>query len=146
MVSVAALMILFGSLAIWALSRSQPKNENEESISQVVATPHATPARSGFGLSSIILLATIAGFLYFLFAAPAGFSESDIETARQKIRDEYAKRPGIEVLEVQLMRKAGDRSTLVGFVRVRGTGTSRELTQDCEALMGDKAEFIWRCK
>jgi hypothetical protein len=72
-----------------------------------------------------------------------GFSDEAISSIKSDIRDEFAKRRGITVEEVQMLRESPRK--LTGFVKVKAPllGT---INKACTATMGDDGRSIWRCE
>lgn len=71
-----------------------------------------------------------------------GFSDADIKTIEQSIRDEFTKRPHATVEEVQMLRESPRQ--LKGFAKIRVPilGT---VNKSCTATMGDDGRSFWQC-
>lgn len=79
---------------------------------------------------------------YFFW--PAGFSDADIERVRQSIRQEYAKKEGITVVDVTMIKKSNRE--LTGFVQLKASAGDDSQTVDCTASMAESGgQYIWRC-
>jgi hypothetical protein len=72
-----------------------------------------------------------------------GFSDEAISAIEDDIRGEFAKRRGITVEEVQMIRESPRK--LTGFAKVKAPllGT---INKACTATMGDDGRSIWRCE
>jgi hypothetical protein len=72
-----------------------------------------------------------------------GFSDEAISSIEGDIRDEFSKRRGITVEEVQMLRESPRK--LTGFVKAKAPllGT---ITKACTATMGDDGRSIWSCQ
>lgn len=85
-----------------------------------------------------------------LIACDSGFSETDIEQTKQDIRSEFEKRPGLTVVDVQMIKESPRK--LVGFVKLKpngipnSLGTLGEVSKDCTATWGENSQYIWRCE
>jgi hypothetical protein len=92
---------------------------------------------AGIVLVSCVLLAFVA------YRQLSGFQPEDIESVVTSIRTEFEKRDGVKVLDVKLIREAGNK--LTGFVKIDVNGFP--IAKPCEATMGDDGEqFVWRCE
>lgn len=78
-----------------------------------------------------------------LAACESGFTEADIEQAKKSIRAEYQKRPGVKVVDVQLIKESSKK--LTGFVKIT-IGGSTVIMYDCTATWGETGQYIWRCQ
>jgi hypothetical protein len=85
-----------------------------------------------------------------LTACESGFSEADIEQTKQDIRSEYEKRPGLTVVDVQMIKESPTK--LTGFVKMKpkglpkSLGTLGEISKSCSATLGENRQYIWRCE
>ena len=93
--------------------------------------------RKAIGLTFLALL---------LAACESGFSQEDIEQAKKSIRTEFEKRPGVKVLDVQLVKESPKK--LTGFAKISTSilGSSVEVMRNCSATMGEDRQYIWRCE
>ena len=87
----------------------------------------------------IIFVLFVAG--YYIVNQMNGFTQPDIDALHKTIKDEFEKRPGVSVTDVQLLRESPRK--LVGFVKLKISG--EEITKSCSATMGDNAQYIWEC-
>ena len=78
-----------------------------------------------------------------LAACESGFTDEDIEQAKKSIRAEYAKKSGVKVVDVQLIKESPRK--LSGFVKFR-IGGSPIIMSDCTATWGENGQYIWRCQ
>lgn len=87
----------------------------------------------------------IAGSAYWFYntaIAPHGFSDEDISNAKDYIRNEFSKRDGITVKDVELIRDGANK--LTGFVKFEFL--SIEASKACSALMDSHTnQYIVRC-
>ncbi len=80
-----------------------------------------------------------------LAACESGFSESDIERTKQDIRSEFEKRPGLIVVDVQMIKESPTK--LTGFVKIQPKGLPKSVGALGEiAKMGENRQYIWRCE
>lgn len=70
-----------------------------------------------------------------------GFTDKDIGNLKQTVRDEFAKRPGVTVTDVTFIKESDKK--LTGFVKFKISDS--EVTSNCNATMGDGAQYIWKC-
>lgn len=88
--------------------------------------------------------------LLMLAACDSGFSEADIEQAKQSIRSEYEKLPGLTVVDVEMIKVSPTK--LTGFVKLKPDGLPKsvgalgEISKECSATMGEHRRYIWQCK
>jgi hypothetical protein len=73
------------------------------------------------------------------------FSEADVERTKETLRQQYAEQPGIQVLEVEMIRETPTR--LTGFIKYRKKifFSEREFSKQCSAVMGQDAQYLVRC-
>lgn len=83
-----------------------------------------------------------AGALAFMFW-PQGFSSADIDRIQGEIREEFAKRLGVQVVSVDLVRR--NRGEAVGFARIR-IAEAEEIAVPCQASMDPSSgRYVWHC-
>jgi len=114
-----------------------------------LATVRLSEIQGGLGMGihegKAILVLVLA-----LTACETGFSESDIEQTKQSIRSEYEKRPGLTVVDVQMIKVSPTK--LTGFVKLKPKGLPKsvgalgEISKECSATMGENRQYIWRCE
>lgn len=91
----------------------------------------------------VVALLTVGFLLYRAIADSTGFTDEDIVAAKDSIRAEFAKRDGVTVNEVELLREGTTK--LTGYARLTIDGS--EVVRACTAVMDDRAaRFIWRCE
>lgn len=90
--------------------------------------------------TAVLLAGAIAAFT---LTACGGFSDADIEACKQSIRDEYSRRGGGEVVDVQMVKESSRK--LSGFIKIK-VPVFGEFTKPCSATMGDDRQYIWRCE
>ena len=71
-----------------------------------------------------------------------GFADEDVAKVKDSIREEFDKRPGIKVLDVQMMKESPTK--LMGFVKVKAP-LFGEVTKSCSATMGEGNQYLWKC-
>jgi hypothetical protein len=71
-----------------------------------------------------------------------GFTDADITNIEQSIRTEFAKRSGVNVEEVKMIKESPTK--LVGFAKIRIPllGTAQK---SCSATMGSDGQSMWQC-
>lgn len=106
-----------------------------------VAAPAAAPARRKFGWLAFLAIAAVALWGWSL-ATARSFSDASIETIKAQIRVEFAKRDGVNVDEIMLVRKS-DRE-LTGFAKLSVGRLT--ITKDCLATMGTDGQTFWKCQ
>jgi hypothetical protein len=72
-----------------------------------------------------------------------GFSDEAITSINRDIRDEFAKRRGITVEDVQMVRESPRK--LTGFAKVKAPFLG-SMNKACTATMGDDGRSFWRCE
>jgi hypothetical protein len=87
--------------------------------------------------------ATLFAVFMSLAACNSGFTDEDIAKVKESIRDEFDKRPGVKVVEVQMLKESPNK--LMGFVKAKAP-LFGEITKSCSATMGEGHEYLWRCE
>ena len=99
-------------------------------------------SRVGF---TIVVLA-ILGFSWFVFGMPGwprSYSDTDVESVEKSIRDEWAKRDGVKVNEVVLVKRSP--TELTGYAKL--SIGSIPVMKDCSATMDSgSGNSIWKCQ
>ncbi len=100
--------------------------------------------RAGWA-GAAIAVRSIAGAGCAKQAGPLGrgFSDSDVAKIEQSIKTEFARRSGLTVQEVKMVRESPGR--LTGFARmdIPQLGT---VEKACDASFGDHGQSIWQCR
>jgi hypothetical protein len=81
--------------------------------------------------------------LIVLAGCNSGFSGEDIAKVKDSIRTEFDKRPGIKVIDVQMLKESPTK--LMGFVKVKAP-LFGEMTKSCSATMGEGNQYLWKCE
>lgn len=71
-----------------------------------------------------------------------GFTQADVAKVEQSIRTEFAKRDGLKVQDVKLVRESPAR--LVGNVTV-SIPSLGVVEKACNASLGNRGQPIWQC-
>jgi len=71
-----------------------------------------------------------------------GYSRADAQDIAQNIRDEFSKRPGVTVEDVQMIRVSSTQ--LSGFARIK-VGRI-EANKSCTSTLGEDGRSVWSCK
>ena len=94
-------------------------------------------------VAAAMILAAGGFSAYTLATSKTGFTEADIEMAKNSIRQEFSKRDGVTVTDVVLLRDGPQK--LSGFAKFKISGT--EIMRNCSALMDETdGQFMWRCE
>ena len=93
----------------------------------------------------LVALILIISGLTLTVGCGTGFSDADIDKVKQSIREEFSKRDGVTITDVEMLRESPKK--LTGFVKAQVSmfGVSREIMSACTATMGDSNEYIWNC-
>ncbi len=99
----------------------------------------------GRGVRAVAALAimSIAGAGCAKQSVGRGFSESDVAKIEQSIKTEFARRSGLTVQEVKMVREAPDRLSGFAKVDIPQLGT---VEKACNASLGDRGQSIWQCR
>ena len=108
---------------------------------QTEESPEKSKRKPQWHWGALIIAAAITGAAWLLLK-PAAFTGQDMDQVKASIKAEFEKRPGVQVLDVQLIRENGRK--LTGFVRVAVGGL--ELTKGCSAIFGDDGRYLWQCR
>lgn len=71
-----------------------------------------------------------------------GFTEADVAKVEQSIRTEFAKRDGLKVQDVKLVRESPARLTGIATVSIPSMGI---VEKACNASLGNRGQPIWQC-
>jgi len=98
-----------------------------------------------FAIAGVVVLSAIgAGYAYSWTQAPVarGFTESDVAKVEQSIKTEFARRSGLNVESVKMVKDSPAHLTGVAKIRTPSLGT---VEKSCEANLGERGLPIWQC-
>ena len=103
--------------------------------------------RPAFSTGALIVLSLIAiAFVYNWSqtgtVSGRGFTEADVKNIESSIREEFSKKRGVTVDDVQMIRESPTRMT--GFVKVR-VPILGAMQKTCSANFGEEGRSIWSC-
>lgn len=101
-----------------------------------------TPAAPGFG--SAVFLTILAAGIYYLFFYSPGFTDDEIQNAKESIRTEFEKQKNVSVESIDLMRTRDDAGKLIGVVKVKYG--ELHFAKSCSVTLGEKRSVFWECK
>lgn len=87
------------------------------------------------------LLAAIAITLTGCGSGGADFTDNDIDSIKSQIRNEFENRPGVNVLNVSLIKESPRK--LTGFVKLNVNGYDD--LKSCTATMSQDTNYLWQC-
>ena len=92
----------------------------------------------------VVLSAIGVGYAYSWTQAPVarGFTAADIAKVEQSIKTEFARRSGLNVESVKMVKDSPAHLTGVAKIRTPSLGT---VEKSCEANLGDRGQPIWQC-
>lgn len=94
-------------------------------------------------IGSVVILVALAGGAYLLLQESRSFTNADITEVQSVIREEFEKRPGVEVSSVTMTKESAKK--LTGYVSLKVNGVS--LSRPCFAIYAnDKYEYTWQCQ
>jgi hypothetical protein len=82
------------------------------------------------------------GCAALLLGCQMGFTDADVTKLEGEIRNEFSRRPGVTVREVQIIKESPQR--LSGFAKLEAGGI--EVMKSCSATWGDGGKYIWKCE
>jgi len=71
-----------------------------------------------------------------------GFTAADIVKVEQSIKTEFARRSGLNVESIKMVKESPARLTGVAKIRTPSLGT---VEKTCEANLSDRGLPIWQC-
>jgi hypothetical protein len=71
------------------------------------------------------------------------FSDADVAKVEQSIKTEFARRSGLIVDEVKLVKESPTRLTGVAKVKTSQLGT---IERACDASLGERGQLSWECR
>ena len=98
-----------------------------------------------FAIAGVVVLSAIgAGYAYSWTQAPVarGFTEADVAKVEQSIKTEFARRSGLNVESVKMVKDSPAHLAGVAKIRTPSLGT---VEKSCEASLGDRGQPIWQC-
>jgi len=72
-----------------------------------------------------------------------GFTNPDIEAMKDIIKQEFEKREGVKVIEVEMIKESSTKA--IGFVKLQ-VPLFGQITKSCSATMGESGRYIWECR
>ena len=72
-----------------------------------------------------------------------GFTDADVAKVEQSITTEFARRNGLRVREVKMVRESSTRLTGIAKVDIPSLGM---VDKECEASLGAKGLPVWQCR
>src|SRR6185437_13265586 len=119
-------------------------------MSETNLQPLGNPLRMRPIYTAIAVIAVLsalgAGYAYSWnqSAAPSGrgFTDADVAKVEQSIKTEFARRSGLSVSAVKMIKESPTRLTGVADIRTPSLGTVQKA---CEATLGNRGQPIWEC-
>ena len=75
-------------------------------------------------------------------ASGRGFTDAEVVKVEQSIKTEFARRSGLSVSAVKMIKESPTRLTGVADIRTPSLGTVQKA---CEATLGNRGQPIWEC-
>lgn len=75
-------------------------------------------------------------------ATGPGWSDADVAKVEQSIKTEFARRSGLTVTEVKMVRQSPTELSGVAKVKTQ-LGT---IEKACDASLGDRGQLTWQCR
>jgi hypothetical protein len=98
-------------------------------------------------VAAAIVLVLGSGYAYnhsqSATAPGRGFSDSDVAKVEQSIKTEFARRSGLTVREVKMVRQSPTELSGVAKVNVPQLGI---IEKACDANLGDRGQLTWQCR
>lgn len=98
-----------------------------------------------FAIAAAAVLSAIgAGYAYSWTQAPVarGFTEADVAKVENSITTEFARRSGLNVESVKMVKESPARLTGVAKIRTPSLGT---VEKTCEATLSERGSPVWQC-
>jgi len=98
-----------------------------------------------FAIAAAAVLSAIgAGYAYSWTQAPVarGFTEADVAKVENSIKTEFARRSGLNVESVKMVKESPARLTGVAKIRTPSLGT---VEKTCEATLSERGSPVWQC-
>jgi len=73
----------------------------------------------------------------------SGFTDADIDAMTKSIKEEFEKREGVKVIEVQMLKESSKKA--IGFVKLQ-VPLFGEIAMPCSASMAENGRYIWQCQ
>jgi hypothetical protein len=86
--------------------------------------------------------AALGAVVFAIVGCQQGFSDGDVNGLESHIRNEFGRRPGVTVKEVELIKESPQR--LSGFVKLEKGGI--EVMKSSSATWGERGKYIWKCE
>jgi hypothetical protein len=119
-------------------------------MSDAISQPLGSPRRMGplyAGIGVLVALSALgAGYAHNWgqTAAPSGrgFTDADVAKVEQSIKTEFARRSGLRVEAVKMVKESPARLTGVARIRTESLGM---VEKACEASLNDRGLPVWQC-
>jgi hypothetical protein len=98
-----------------------------------------------FAIAGVVVLSAIgAGYAYSWTQAPVarGFTEADVAKVERSIQTEFARRNGLNVESVKMIKDSP--AHLVGVAKIR-TPSLGMVEKSCEANLSERGLPVWQC-
>jgi hypothetical protein len=92
-------------------------------------------------LSAVLAVTVLSGLL--AGCDGDGFQQEDIKDVTTAITQDYNNRPGVKVVDLQMLITGSDVHKMEGFMKLEVDG--EPVQADCSATMGTNNQFIWKC-
>jgi hypothetical protein len=88
----------------------------------------------------LVMLTTQATAAWWL---EYSFTDADIDAMTKSITEQFEKREGVKVIEVQMLKENSKKA--IGFVKLQ-VPLFGEITKSCSATMAENGRYIWQCQ
>jgi hypothetical protein len=98
-----------------------------------------------FAIAAVVVLSVIgAGYAYSWTQAPVarGFTDADVIKVENSIRTEFARRSGLNVEAVKMIKESPARLTGVAKIRTPSLGM---VEKTCGATLSERGSPVWQC-
>jgi hypothetical protein len=94
---------------------------------------------------SFVLVGCGSGSISIPGLTSPSFSQADAEKAKDTVRQMYAEKSGVTVLDVEMMRETSTK--LTGFVKFKKQifFSDHEFSKQCSAVLGQDGQYIIHC-
>jgi hypothetical protein len=104
--------------------------------------------RPAFAVSLVIILLIFGGGVLYNWnrtgsLSGRGYTDADVASIEKDIGTEFAKRSGVKVEEVHMIRESATKMT--GFAKIR-VPLLGEVQKSCSATLGENGQSIWECR
>jgi len=98
-----------------------------------------------FAIAGVVVLSAIGvGYAYSWTQAPVarGFTEADVAEVERSIQTEFARRSGLNVESVKMVKDSPAHMVGVAKIRTPSLGT---VEKSCEADLNERGLPVWQC-